>query len=291
MDTPTLYLDCLILAAAAYPAGFSHSLFTLRRGTPGEISTAFLVFLAGPYLAVTVAVLAVRSGLVACKGTTAPLLALAALAAPAALSIEVVIHSLVSLGRTGRLPAASRIELLERWFPAQRAPLTGRPLALGADRRGRGDLLPGDLARRPPSRSMRSAGAPLRARDLSSMAYGLNHLAFGATAVVSKSATGVLYGLLYRLGGGSVWLPFAAHALQNLLLFRLAGRGGGPMLEPGDRSVDRPFLAATVIVSVVWGQALWYLDEQSPALRRWVFTAMAWTRWRSGEARALILKH
>ncbi len=50
-----------------------------------------------------------------------------------------------------------------------------------------------------------------------------------------------------------------------------------------------PFLAATLIVTVLWGHALWYLDERSPALRRWVFAAMAWTRWRSGEARALIL--
>jgi membrane protease YdiL (CAAX protease family) len=219
MDTPTLYLDCLILAAATHPSGFSHSLFTLRRGTPGEISTAFLVFLAGPYLAVTVAVLAVRSGLVACKGTTAPLLALAALAAPAALSIEVVIHSLVSLGRTGRWP---RGIALERSWSFHRSPTDHLLLiliVLGEEIFYRVIWL-GVLEG--------SCGLPFAvALALSSMAYGLNHLAFGATSVVSKTAAGMVYGLLYRLGGGSVWLPFAAHALQNLLLFQVAAARRG----------------------------------------------------------------
>jgi membrane protease YdiL (CAAX protease family) len=56
-----------------------------------------------------------------------------------------------------------------------------------------------------------------------------------------------------------------------------------------DVAVIAPFLAATLILSVLWGQALRYLDERSPALRRWVFAAMAWTRWRSDAVRAAIL--
>jgi hypothetical protein len=48
-------------------------------------------------------------------------------------------------------------------------------------------------------------------------------------------------------------------------------------------------LAATLILSVLWGLALQYLDERSPALRRWVFTAMSWTHRRSSEVRAVIL--
>jgi hypothetical protein len=45
--------------------------------------------------------------------------------------------------------------------------------------------------------------------------------------VVSKTAAGVLYGLLYRLGSRSIWLPFVAHELQNLLLFRLTAARRG----------------------------------------------------------------
>jgi membrane protease YdiL (CAAX protease family) len=54
------------------------------------------------------------------------------------------------------------------------------------------------------------------------VAYGLNHLAFGATAVVAKTAMGLLYAGLYLLGGRSVWLPIVTHALQNIALFHLA---------------------------------------------------------------------
>ncbi len=214
MNTPTLYLDCLILAAATHPSGFSHSLFTLRRGSPAGISTAFLVFLAGPYLAVTLAVLVVRPGLVAFQGTTAPLLALAALGAPAALAIEVMIHSLVSFGRTGRWP---RGIALDRAWSIQRSPgdhLLLILIVLGEEIFFRVIWL-GVLES--------SCGLPFAvALALSSLAYGLNHLAFGAISVVSKTAAGLVFGLLYQLGGGSVWLPFAAHALQNLLLFQLA---------------------------------------------------------------------
>jgi hypothetical protein len=50
-----------------------------------------------------------------------------------------------------------------------------------------------------------------------------------------------------------------------------------------------PVLAGTLVLSLLWGQALRHFDERSPALRRWVFAVMSWTRRRSGEVRAAIL--
>jgi hypothetical protein len=56
-----------------------------------------------------------------------------------------------------------------------------------------------------------------------------------------------------------------------------------------DPLVLGPFLAASLVVSVLWGRALWYFDERSDALRRWVFLAMSFTRRRPGEVRASLL--
>jgi membrane protease YdiL (CAAX protease family) len=46
-------------------------------------------------------------------------------------------------------------------------------------------------------------------------------MAFGRVAVVSKTASGLVYGGLYLLGGGSLWPPVVAHGLQNVILFWL----------------------------------------------------------------------
>jgi membrane protease YdiL (CAAX protease family) len=213
MHSPTLYLDCLLLAAAIHPSGFSHSLFTIRRGAPVQVSTPLLVFLAGPYLAVTLASMVVRPGLVAFQGTTMPLLLLAAAAAPAPLAAEVVIHGLVSLCRNGRWPRGIG---LDRSWSGRRTAMDHLLLGLivlGEEFFYRVIWL--DIL----ESSWGLGFAPALA--ISSLAYGLNHLAFGATTVASKTAAGVFFGLLYRLGGGSIWLPFVSHELENLLLFRL----------------------------------------------------------------------
>jgi membrane protease YdiL (CAAX protease family) len=49
------------------------------------------------------------------------------------------------------------------------------------------------------------------------------------------------------------------------------------------------FLAAAVVVSFLWGRALWYFDERSAVFRRWVLFAMGYTRRRIGEVRSLLL--
>jgi membrane protease YdiL (CAAX protease family) len=49
------------------------------------------------------------------------------------------------------------------------------------------------------------------------------------------------------------------------------------------------FLAAAVIATLAWGRSLWYFDEQSSVLRRWVFSAMGRSHRSGGEIRALLL--
>ena len=69
MSTPTLYLDCLILASALYPAGFSGSLAALAGRPPRAVSTGFLALLALPCLAVPLAAWTLRPELMVLRHT------------------------------------------------------------------------------------------------------------------------------------------------------------------------------------------------------------------------------
>jgi membrane protease YdiL (CAAX protease family) len=219
MSSPTLYRDCLILASATYPSGFSYSLYTLRRAPPEEVSISFLGCLALPYVAVALAVWSVRPELLAFRGAPVPLLVPAALLAAVALALEYGLQAVPWYRAHGRWP---RGITLQRFWHRGMSPASH--LLLGVVVVGEEvfyrqiwlDSLQGPFG----------ITAPL-ALAVSSLAYGCNHLAFGAPAVVTKTATGLLYGGLYLLGGRSVWLPIVTHGMQNLLLWTLARDGGG----------------------------------------------------------------
>lgn len=49
------------------------------------------------------------------------------------------------------------------------------------------------------------------------------------------------------------------------------------------------FLVAATGLALVWGRALWYLDERSPAIRRLVFFLLGYLRVTAGRVRALVL--
>jgi hypothetical protein len=57
---------------------------------------------------------------------------------------------------------------------------------------------------------------------LSTMAYALNHLYFGAASVISKLPSGLLYVLLFYFSGLSIGVVMVAHATQNLTLLALS---------------------------------------------------------------------
>lgn len=217
MHTPTLYLDCIILAAVSYPSGFSNSLFNTWKGAQREVSTAFLGVLALPYIAVAPAIWAVRSALITFHGTTVPLLAVAALLAPLALLIEYGVHGFASYRMTGKFPRGISVQR----FWNQRLTIIDQLLlalvVVGEEVFYRVIWL-GVL--------YHSFGLPAwLALGVSSLAYGINHIVFGTTSLVSKTVTGLLYGALYLLGGECIWLPIIAHGLQNIILFKVAKEG------------------------------------------------------------------
>jgi membrane protease YdiL (CAAX protease family) len=57
---------------------------------------------------------------------------------------------------------------------------------------------------------------------LCTVAYAINHLAFGLASVISKLPSGLLYVLLFYLSGLSIGVVILAHATQNLTLLILS---------------------------------------------------------------------
>jgi membrane protease YdiL (CAAX protease family) len=214
MSTPTLYLECLILAATAYPAGFSYSLFAARRGAAGGVSTPFLLFLALPFVVVALAVAAARPDLLALRGASPSLLLLAALLAPVALAVEYLIHGIATYETGGKF---LRAVTMQRFWQGALSPVDCMLLGVvvvGEEFFFRAVWL-GTL------HGLDGFPAAL-ALLFSSVVYGLNHLAYGRVSVAAKTSSGFIYGGIYLLGGESLWLPVITHGLQNLILFKLA---------------------------------------------------------------------
>jgi membrane protease YdiL (CAAX protease family) len=217
MSTPTPYLDGMILMAASNPAGFSYSLFTAgRRGTAPGGSTAFLAVLVLPFAVVLAAVGMLRPELLAFREASPLFLFAAVLLAPLALLLEYLPGALRSFRNGGRLLAPVSVDPFwgRKFTAADHALLV--LVAVGEELFYRGLWL-GAL--------QHTFGLPLPvALLLSSVAYGVNHLGFGARVVLLKTMSGLLYGGIYLAGGESLLLPIVTHTLQNALIFVLARR-------------------------------------------------------------------
>lgn len=57
---------------------------------------------------------------------------------------------------------------------------------------------------------------------LSGFFYSMNHVYFGRFAVIQKFSSGIVFALIYVLGGGSIILPAISHVMQNLFLYFFA---------------------------------------------------------------------
>jgi hypothetical protein len=214
MSTPILYLDALLLASTVYPSGFSYSLFTSWSGAPSKGSTAFLTFLALPYLIVCPALWLLHPGFLAVRDTTALLVIGALLMIPLVLGIEYVTHGTAMYLTKGSFPKwfsvhrfwSDRLSVRDHillWVIVVGEEFIYRALWFGVLHRSFGFSIPVAVA-------------------VSSLAYGLNHLSFGGISVLSKTVSGVFYASVYLLGAECILLPILTHGLQNVTLFGLA---------------------------------------------------------------------
>ncbi len=215
MTSPILFLDALLLAAAAFPAGFSAALAALRGIDARQASPAFLALLVLPFALIVVAVGQLDPARLAVRPAGAWLVALAILAAPACIALEATVQSLT---RTGSLGALRRpVALHPFWREGPGLATLGFVLLIAAGE----ELVYRQLA----YDVFRGWGlAPGAAILGGALLYGFNHLYFGAAAVLSKTLVGLVFAGLYVGSGGSLVPPLIAHGLQSLLLLQVAGR-------------------------------------------------------------------
>lgn len=181
------------------------------------MSTGFLAFLALPFVAIALGVWALRPQLLDLQGSSLKLVLLALVAAPVAVGLELLVHGAVTYRTTGRRPGGVTLDR----FWGNGLSITDYLLLAAV-------VVGEELIYRQIwiVVLMDSFALPmLAALAVSSVLYGLNHMAFGPTSVVSKTLAGLIFGGLF-LASGSLWPPLLAHALSNVLIFGAAGRGG-----------------------------------------------------------------
>lgn len=208
MPTRTLFLESLVLASIAFPSGFSGSLSGVFRIKSRRVGTAFLVLMLAPFVIVVLGSLSLRPNLFLTGSPHPWVLGLALLAAPATLGLEWCVYNAVAFARLGVLPRG--MELHDFWQGHRSAMQIGllMLIVLGEEVVFRqiwiGVVDP-----------MFGTSAAL---ITSAVMYGLNHLYFGWSSVLAKTAAGLVYGGLFLLDDRSLCSPFLAHALQNAIL-------------------------------------------------------------------------
>lgn len=219
MLTRTLFLDALVLTSLAFPSGFSGSLSSVFGFDTRRIDTAFLLLALMPFVIVALALLSVRPDLILPRSPHLWVLALALLAAPATLALEWCIQNAVAFMRWGTFRRG--IELHAFWQGRRSAIQLGllTLIALGEEFTFR-QIWIGVL-------DNAFGFTALVALMTGAAMYGLNHLYFGWSSVLAKTAAGLVYGGLFLIDDGSLWSPFLAHALQNTILLGVASRTDG----------------------------------------------------------------
>ena len=223
MNTPTPHLDtALLVIASAYPAGFCANMAALirpaRDGRRGDSLSGDLAgFLAG-YAAIVLVVALARPQQVLAFDLPASwlLFLLAPVVGIACILSEYLLGILIFLARTRKLvtrvavhgsySGVSRIGVQDVLYIV--ALVIGEELVL---RQLLYRLLADDLAM-----------TPWVAIATCTIAYGVNHVNFGLTSVVSKLASGLLYVLLFVFSGLSIGVVIVAHVTQNLALLALS---------------------------------------------------------------------
>ncbi len=211
----------LLLIASLYPVGFCANVTVLIKGPRGfgrtqSLSGDLIGFVMGYVVMVVVVALVRPQQVLAFNLPTFPLLLLAPLIGIACILLEYLLGILLLFLRTRKLvtsiavhsiySAVSRINIKD--ILSILALVIGEELIL---RQLLYNLLATDF------------GMTLWiVISLCTVAYAMNHLAFGMTSVISKLPSGLLYVLLFYASGLSIGVVIVAHATQNLTLLVLS---------------------------------------------------------------------
>ena len=211
----------LLLIASLYPVGFCANVTALIKGPRGfgrsqSLSSDLVGFVIGYAVMLVVVALVRPQQVLAFNLPGLPLLLLAPFIGIACVLLEYLVGILLLFLRTGNLvtsiavhsiySAVSHINVKD--ILALLALVIGEELIL---RQLLYNLLATDFRM-----SLWIVIA------LCTVAYAMNHLAFGMASVISKLPSGLLYVLLFYVSGFSIGAVIVAHATQNLTLLRLS---------------------------------------------------------------------
>jgi membrane protease YdiL (CAAX protease family) len=218
MSHPTPYLELLLLLAAVYPSGLSHSLgYVLRLDLESvRHRWSFLGLFAAPYVLVALATLYFLPALFESPRISPGLLLLGFVLIPVVASLEYATGIAYGVVRTGRLP--TRAAAVHQFWSgplslSQHASLA--VIAIGEEFVFR--LLDFNVL----VTSLGLSLLPVLA--ITSLLYALNHTQFGMQVMIQKLASGVLFGLVY-FATGSLLVPLVAHVGYNWSLVAMFQR-------------------------------------------------------------------
>ncbi|HLP58330.1 MAG TPA: CPBP family intramembrane glutamic endopeptidase [Candidatus Deferrimicrobium sp.] len=217
MNSPTPYLDLLILLASVNPSGFSFSIRSIFSKKENEtIDIVSLMYLGLPFLILIPLIPLLKKSLYFLTFPAAIFYLLAFFLVPVCILLEYYLNMIYFYITTGRrhkgitLHSAwktnrSVISLLLTVFIAVGEELIFRQCWF---------YLLGKTFSLPVAVII----------FITSALYGMNHFHYGMSTVLAKFGSGAIYGILYVAGGYSILLPISTHVLQNLGLILLAGR-------------------------------------------------------------------
>lgn len=217
MNSPTLYLDLLILLASVNPSGFGFSIRSIFNTKRNEtIDIVSLMYLGLPFLILLPIIPLLKKNLYFITYPQGFFYLLAFFLVPVCIFLEYYLNMIYFYFTTGRKHKG--ITLHSDW-KASRSVVT---LLLTVFVAVGEELI------------FRQCWFYILAKTFSlpvtviilitSALYGLNHFHYGMSTVLAKFSSGAIYGILYVAGGYSILLPIITHVLQNLGLILLAGR-------------------------------------------------------------------
>jgi len=211
MNTPTLYLDLVILLASVFPSGFSSSLSSVFRKKKEEIidGTA-LSFNFLPFLILLPVIFILKKNLFFFNFPPAVFYFIALVFVPVCLLLEYILNVIYIYFTTGKIYKGITLHSAWKTKPSITYLLLLTLIAGGEEliyRQVWFAILAGTFH------------LPVIVIILiTSLFYGLNHLYFGLNSVLAKFISGCVYGGLYVLSGYSILVPIITHVLQNLIL-------------------------------------------------------------------------
>ncbi|MGE5341233.1 MAG: CPBP family intramembrane glutamic endopeptidase [Candidatus Omnitrophota bacterium] len=220
MNSPTLYLDVLILLASVHPSGFSFAVRSvLERNGDETINRLALMYLSIPFFLLLPMIGVLKKDLYFISVSSPVFYLLALLFIPGCIFLEYGLNRIYLYVTTGKKYKGLTLHADWKSHYTVLSLLLISFVAIGEEfifRQCWFFIL------------AKTFSLPVGVIILiTSLIYALNHLHYGIHTVLSKFVSGSIYGSLYVWGGYNILLPMVTHVFQNLALIGIGRNKNG----------------------------------------------------------------